>query len=450
MEPVRGPDAAGIGEPAGTDGERATGAGEHRVTFRSVAPAGAPITAIDLARWVRSAFSRSVPATSLERAVCDRFGVAHARTVSTGRAGMTLLLKALRRLAPPDRTEVLVPSYTCYSVAASIVKAGLRPRLVDISPQTLDYERSALEGEDCSRALAMVATNLYGAPSDMTAWSAFARERQLFLVDDAAQSMGARVGCRWSGTCGDVGLFSFDKGKPVAAIDGGVVITDSPEIDAALEREMAALPSRGVAHSATEIAKALAYFVFLRPWLYWIPDRVPQLELGRTVFTTDFPLEALDGALASLATTTLHHLDDYVRVRTATAAALRAGMRSVQGVRVVETLADVTPGHLRLPLLIDDAAARQRALDMLRAAGIGASGSYPASLADVPELQASVAAPAEAAGGRYVAAHIMTLPTHPFVRPEDVERMLSILEASVGRSAQPDGSARRRDIVCAE
>ena len=423
------------------------------MTLRSVAPAGAPITAADLARWARAALVSAGAPAALEHAVCERFGVAHARAASTGRAGMTLLLKALRRLAPAHRDEVLIPSYTCYSVAASIVKAGLRPRLVDISPRTLDYEPSQLDREGGSRVLALVATNLYGEPSDMPTWQAFARERQIFLVDDAAQSMGATVSGRWSGTCGDVGLFSFDKGKPVSAIDGGVIVTDSAEIDAALAAETVALPRPGAAQTAKGVAKALAYFAFLRPWLYWIPDRVPQLELGKTAFTTEFPVETLDAALAALATTTLPHLDDYVRARTMTASALRAGVARLPGIRLVAPRPNVSPGHLRLPLVFDDTDARRQAHDRLRAAGFGASGSYPASLADVPEVQPLLAAPPRSAdGGRYVAARILTLPTHPFVTPGDVTRMLSILEASVGRSTRTATPDRRPEpsVVCAE
>lgn len=421
--------------------------------WRSLAPAGAPITATDLMRWSGAAFSRDAAAAALERAVSVRFGVAHARATSTGRAGMTVLLRALRRLAAAERTDVIVPSYTCYSVAASIVKAGLRPRLVDISPQTLDFEPAALEREDCSRVLALVATNLYGEPAAMPAWRALARERGMFLIDDAAQSMGARVGTRWSGTCGDVGLFSFDKGKPVAAIDGGVIVTDSAAIDAALGHEMAALPGPAAAHTAVDIGKALAYFAFLRPWLYWIPDQMPQLELGRTEFTTEFPLERIDGALAALATTTLTHLDDYVRRRSATAAALRDGLRAIDGVRVIAARPDVTPGHLRLPLLVDDATQRAGVLTALREAGIGATASYPASLADVPELQPLLANPgASCEGGRFVAARVVTLPTHPFVTGGDVTRTLAVLRTALARPAGAVATEPRPlgTVVCAE
>ena len=86
-----------------------------------------------------------------------------------------------------------------------MTSAGLRPRVVDIDPATLDYDPAALAGADCRRVLAIVATNLYGCPNDLPHLEAFARERDLLVVDDAAQAMGAAIGNRSSGTFGDAG-----------------------------------------------------------------------------------------------------------------------------------------------------------------------------------------------------------------------------------------------------
>ncbi len=94
--------------------------------------------------------------------------------------------------------------------------------------------------------------------------------------------MGATVAGRKSGTWGDAGLFSFDKGKNVSAIDGGVVVTSSSEIARHCERETATLASPSAAASGLDVVKAIAYFALLRPWLYWIPQRIPQLGLGKT------------------------------------------------------------------------------------------------------------------------------------------------------------------------
>lgn len=401
--------------------------------FRHVAPAGAPIRATDLARTIRLLLAGGDVASALGHAVGARFGVRHVALTSTGRAGLTLLLRALRRLSP-KRTEVVLPAYTCYSVAASVVKAGLAPRLVDVDPDTLDFSPGDLARADFSRTLAIVATNLYGLPSALPAITEVARQHGAFVIDDAAQAMGASVGGRYSGTLGDAGLYSFDKGKNVAAIDGGVIVTDSDQIAAALASESAAM-SPSSESGAKVLVKAMAYAALLRPWLYWIPNSVPQLGLGTTRFTTGFPVEQPPRALVALALTMLDRLDEFTQARTANAARLLEGLTSVTGVRPVRPQAGTKAVYLRLPLLVDDPDARDRAIARLNAAGIGASGSYPASIVDIPDLQPWADRASRATGGQYIARRIITLPTHSYVGAADVARTVSVLSRSLHPAA---------------
>jgi len=395
---------------------------------RYLAPAGAPIGAIDVARWV-PALAGARPVSALRDRLRDRFGPSHYVLTSTGRAGMTLLLRAMHQLAP-GRDEVVLPSYTCYSVAASAAKAGLKVRLVDIDPATLDYDPARLAATDFSRVLAMVATNLYGLPGQLPALAEVARTHGVFLIDDAAQAMGARVGGRASGTWGDAGLFSFDKGKNVCAIDGGVLTVGADDLAAALDREVAGQPGPPVLTSAVHIAKALAYAVLLRPSLYGMVTRIPQLELGKTVFTTDFPLDGPDPALAALAATMLPRLEAFTAARRTNAAAYLERLAAIPGLRTIAPVASAEPVYLRLPVLCATASAKQRAIAALTAAGIGASGSYPASLADVPEVQkVMVNGPVAADGGREVARCIVTLPTHPYVTIHDIGHATDVLAA---------------------
>jgi dTDP-4-amino-4,6-dideoxygalactose transaminase len=334
----------------------------------------------------------------------------------------------LRSLAAGDRDEVVLPSYTCYSVAAAIVKAGLRPRVVDIDPDTLDYAAVALAGADYRRVLAIIAVNPYGLPSDLPAIVASARAHGAFVIDDAAQAMGAMVGGRPSGSWGDAGLFSFDKGKNVPAVHGGVVVTGSTEVAAAVTRQLAGLPGPSLASTAADVVKALASAVLLRPRLYWIPNAIPQLGLGRTVYSTDFPLGPPGRALTALAQVMIDRLDEFAAARRRNAAALAAGMARLPGFRAVAPRPGSEPASLRFPLLAADERTRSRALSDLRAAGIGASGSYPEAIVDIPELQGALAGGTAAApGGRHVARHLVTLPTHPYVTGDDIALMLSVL-----------------------
>jgi perosamine synthetase len=428
-------------------------------SFRHVAPAGAPIRVTDLARWTAAAPRRD-PRAALAQLFCERFRVGHAFGLSTGRAAMTVALRAMRRFGG-NRDEVILPTYTCFSVAASVVKAGLKPRLVDIAPETLDFVPDALRRTDLRRVLAIVATNLYGLPNDLATITAIARPHNVFVIDDAAQAMGAAVDGRLCGTRGDAGLFSLDKGKNVSAIDGGMLVTGRDDLAAALREEIASLSAPSLATSIEGVAKALVYTALLRPSLYWIPERIPQLGLGKTVFTTEFPLERASRALAALGTVMMNRLDEFTRTRTANAAQLLDGLRAVPGLEHIAPIRGAEPVYLRLPLLVTDPATRDRLLAALRSAGIGATGSYPAALAEVSELRPLVAGPITSApGGRYVAQRIVTLPTHAYVTAADVERIVRTVAEQLGTGTRtaPDDAAlppskqtlSRKDPVCAE
>ena len=390
--------------------------------FRHVAPSGAPISLADLGRWVRHFGDGSDPLLRLTSEITGRFGARRVFLTNTGRAGLTVAFRALRTLVP-SRGEVVLPSYTCFSVAASAVKAGLKVRIVDIDPATLDYDWDELEGCDFRHTLALVATNLYGYPSDAARLRALCQQHGMFLVDDAAQAMGATVGGRPSGTWGDVGLFSFDKGKNVSAIDGGVVVAQSEAVAGAIERLMASVPALSGSETMALAAKLAAYVTLLRPELYWIPNGIPGLGLGQTVYTTEIPLARMPAAGAALAHVMLGRLEEFTSRRTATSGWWQRALEDVPGLQFVRPRSDASAAFLRLPLLEADASTKEQTILALRQAGIGATGSYPSSLADVPGLQPHLAAPApRASGGRTVASRIVTLPTHPMVTERDVRR----------------------------
>ena len=117
-------------------------------------------------------------------------------------------------------------------------------------------------------------------------------------------------------------------------------------------------------------------------------------------------------------------------------AALGVTCGAVAGLKPLATITPLpgsTPAWLRLPLLAPDSRTRDAAIAALTAAGIGATGSYPAALGDVAPLRELVANPgAPLPGARDVAARILTLPTHPFVTAGDITRMAATLARVVG------------------
>jgi perosamine synthetase len=411
---------------------------------RYLAPAGAPIGPTDLARWAGRLLTDSSAVKTLCDTVANRVGVRHCLATSTGRAALTVLLRSLKR-GERHRDEVIIPAYTCYSVAAAVVRAGLRPRIVDISDRTLDFEWRRLEAADTRNVLAIIATNLYGMPSNMPRLLAFARQRELVLIDDAAQAFGATVEGRACGTWGDAGIYSFDKGKNVAAIEGGLIVTNDDCLGQTAAAAVHWLPGPHSADIVSMLVKLGVYSTLLRPSLYWIPNAIPQLGLGQTVYDTSYDLETYNRPLAALALTMLRRLDEFTAVRRANAAWLRTELAQLPRITLVEPTPGSEPVYLRFPILAEQPAIRDSLVHALNAAGIGATASYPRSVAEIADLAACAGDCTDAAVGQSVATRIVTLPTHPFVRRSDLQRMANVIRCIV--TSRPVAAARSVQTV---
>jgi dTDP-4-amino-4,6-dideoxygalactose transaminase len=97
----------------------------------TIPPAASPVNLNDLLHGLVGVFSGKKYLKKLEEELKDYFNVRHVFLVSSGKAALTIILRALKSLAP-EKNEVLIPAYTCYSVPSSIVKADLKTSLCDI------------------------------------------------------------------------------------------------------------------------------------------------------------------------------------------------------------------------------------------------------------------------------------------------------------------------------
>jgi perosamine synthetase len=394
---------------------------------RFVPPAGTALSLGDLGAWLGGAARPRRELDRLAAAIQARYHIRHCFFVSSGRAGLAVLLRVLAERAA-GRKELITPGYTCYSVAASAVRAGLRVRPLDVSVDTLDYRWDAVEGVDTAGAVAITSSNLYGIPGDLPRMEAFAGTRNLSFVDDAAQCLDGKVDGRWVGTFGDAGLLSFDKGKNITTLQGGVVVCRDDELAERLKHAFRRFPPPPRSTVALHTIQLLIYALMLRPRLYWIPNRF--LSLGDTPFETDYPATLYSPRLAPLARRQLERVDGITEGRVRNSDRLRARLSGTPGIIVPGN-----PGgrsvYPRWPIVFLDPARRNHVLQRLRREGIGATGSYPQALVDVPELQPYLAADtADTPDARKVAAGILTLPTHPYLTADDKDRIVDVIVSS--------------------
>ena len=150
-------------------------------------------------------------------------------------SGSDALLLSLMALGIGTGDEVLLPPFTFFATAGSVSRLGATPVFVDIDRETFNMDPSKIEEKVTARTKAIIPVHLFGQCADMDPLLTIAKEKKLFIIEDAAQALGAeykpKVGSegRRAGQIGDLGCFSFYPTKNLGAFgDAGMVVTDNP------------------------------------------------------------------------------------------------------------------------------------------------------------------------------------------------------------------------------
>lgn len=216
--------------------------------------------------------------------------------------GLDALILAIEALDLPAHSEIMLASNTYIATILAIVRAGHVPRLVEPVRETFNIDPARLDAALTARTAAICVTHLFGKPCRMDAICDFARRHGLRVIEDCAQSHGAKLDGKTTGTFGAAGCFSFYPTKNLGALgDAGAVVTDDDAlaerlrhtrnygsrlkyvneyvgVNSRLDELQAALlrvKLRGLA-ALTEHKRRLAeiYFANLPSWLA-LPQRVP-------------------------------------------------------------------------------------------------------------------------------------------------------------------------------
>lgn len=170
-------------------------------------------------KFVPPAFSRG----DLDLGAVERLFNKQLHYASNGRSALYQIILANR-----GWTRMLIPTYVCASVLIPLRKANIEPVFYDINPDDLNGNLDSLEymaGKHSVRAALL--PSMYGNPADLERAEELCRGKGIYLIDDAAQSFGARVHDRHVGAFGNAGFFSISPGKPLAGHMGAFYWSDN-------------------------------------------------------------------------------------------------------------------------------------------------------------------------------------------------------------------------------
>jgi perosamine synthetase len=389
-------------------------------------PAGTPASPTDIIRIFKYRLFGQNKIRSFEEEIKSLVCAKYCYLFNSGRASLAVILQALSKITEKD--EVVIPAYTCYSVAASAAKAGLRIRLVDIDPNTLDYNYDKLRAEDLSRVMAIVGCNLLGNISDWAKLKSISQKQGCFLIDDAAQSLGSLVDDSMSGMSGHAGIFSFGRGKNLSTEAGGAIVTSDKQIADSVEEINKTLPGPPAGSDWPIMAKIAVRNLVLNPRIYWFPAKLPFLEIGKTIFDPSFEIRKLSSAASCAGIVLIKNLEEFNVYRRRNAmrlakALIRDKKYSIPGFDLSESNT-----YLRLPVVCADKRTRDKAIGNLRRLGISASTLYPSTIGQIPGIEKYLAGNnVDFPGAQIIVDRMLVLPTHPLVKEPDIDKMARCL-----------------------
>jgi dTDP-4-amino-4,6-dideoxygalactose transaminase len=334
----------------------------------------------------RARFILGPEVAAFEAEIGAALGGVHAVGCANGTDALVLALRALE-IGAGD--EVIVPAFTFAATAEAVVLAGATPVFADIEPDTFALDPRSAEAAIGPRTRAILVVHLFGQCAPMEPLRALAERSALRLVEDAAQALGARWRGQAAGTFGHAAGFSFFPTKNLGAPgDGGMVTT----ADARVAERLRALRSHGAraAHTHESIG---------------CNSRLD--ELHAAILRVKLPrLEAWNDRRRAIATT------------------YRAALG---GGSVVAPFENPDAHHVYHQFTVRTPR-RAELVARLAAAGVEHAIYYPRPVPEQPAYARWARGPVPEAAR--AAREVLSVPVHPWLRPDEVERVADVLAAA--------------------
>jgi dTDP-4-amino-4,6-dideoxygalactose transaminase len=322
----------------------------------------------------------------LENELAAFCGVAHGVGVASGTDALILALRACN-VYPGD--EVLIPTMTFVATASAVNVLGARPVFADVDRVTLNLEAAEVRRRITPKTKAIIAVHLHGLSADMDPLREIAKAYKLPLIEDNAQAIGASYKGRRTGSLADIACISFYPTKNLgAAGDGGMIVTNSPELDAHLRT----LRNHG--------------------------------QASRYISTEPGWNSRLDEIQAAILRVKLRHLPNWQKARQANAAKYSSLLSSVKGIRTPFIPQGYEHVFHQYTIRCDRRDALQKFLADRK---IGSTIYYPIPLHLQPLYASLGHKPGDFPNAEHVAGEILSLPMYPELPADKIERVAATI-----------------------
>lgn len=398
---------------------------------RTLPPVASPISVQDILKGIWTLKDPGEPLKAFRQSIMDYFNTKYCFLLSSGKAAISVSLKALGRLYP-DRKRVIVPAFNCYSVPSAIINAGFDVYPCDIEPFTLQIDKNSLIKalNITNDILAIIPAHLFGLPAPIPWIYHIGADKDIPVIEDAAQAMGSRYNGKFLGTQADIGIFSLSRGKAFSTGEGGIIITSRDDIGETIEQITGSIPGPSFLCSARLLLINIALAAFINPQLFWLPLSIPALRLGETVFNSCFDIFRLGNLQASLAYNWQLKLQCLLAERSKRNRYYSEFLNGIDGIIQIPNFFDLTEfTGIRYPILLTDNSKVCKILQISRKSGLGITSSYPDTLNHLKQL--NISTEDQCRNAQSIPDKLITLPTHPLVSNQDLENIVKTIRTVV-------------------
>jgi len=336
-----------------------------------------------------SSFEGGKNVKEFERLFRECIGTKHAIAVNSGTSA---LLAALLALGLDKHDETITPGFTFSSTATTSLLLGANVNFADIQLKTYCISPDSLEKKISKTSKVIIPVHLYGHPAQMDEIREIGGKSGIYIVEDAAQSLGSKYKGKMTGSIGSIGCFSLYATKIITCGEGGILTTNDDE----LAEKMRMIRSHGQMHGYD--ARILGLNL-----------RMPEIE-------------------AAIGIEQIKKLGKFIGVRRENAKFLIDQLSQIEGVRtpVEEDYAETNWSIFTVQVK----KRRDEIVKYLRDKGVGVMVYYPISLNKLPffELRgyfSSLPNCEEAAN------HVFSLPIHPLLSEEDKNIIISVFKSAI-------------------
>lgn len=329
----------------------------------------------------------------LEERLAGFVGASHCISCANGTDALQVALMALG-VGPGD--EVAMPSFSYFATAEAAALLGARPVFADIDPVTYNSDVADFERVLTPRTKAIIAVSLFGQCADFDAINALAKRHGIAVIEDGAQSFGATYRGRRSGALTTIGCTSFFPSKPLGCYgDGGAIFTSD----------------EGLARVLRQIAR------------HGQDRRYHHVRIGVN--------SRLDTIQAAILLAKLDVFDDELRLRDDVAAAYSRALREAGALALPSVRSENTSAWAQYTIRVNR---RDEVQASLQQAGVPTAVHYPIPLSRQPAVAVEDAFPHSEEAARTV----LSLPMHPYLSAEDIERVACAVRGAIGAAAGRD------------